>query len=64
MVSILISTLLSILGKLVSSDFITFLVLEGAKILAKKIDAKYDPSEKKAEEVVQKMSDILIPKKP
>ena len=58
MTSILVSTLLSILGKLVSSDFITYLLIKGAEILASKTDNKYD------DEIVAKIAEVLGKKAP
>lgn len=53
MLSILLSSLISIVTRLVTSEFIQFLILEGAKALAKKTDNKYD------DEIVTKMEEVL-----
>lgn len=53
MLSILISSLLGIVTRLVTSDFIQYLILEGAKALARKTDNKYD------DEIVAKMEEVL-----
>lgn len=53
MVSIVLSALLSIVGKLVSSEVIEFLVIKAAEILAKKTDNTHD------DEIVAKLSEVL-----
>lgn len=51
--SVLISSVLGLLGRLVTTEFISFLIMEGAKILAAKTDNKHD------DEIVAKMAEIL-----
>lgn len=44
---------MGIVTRLVTSDFIQYLILEGAKALARKTDNKYD------DEIVAKMEEVL-----